>query len=68
MSLFGEEAWDLEFYEGENDCKKLQHLIIDFLENCTTADKVRERETLSLDYHIDVAFGDKKYQITISEV
>jgi hypothetical protein len=63
-----EERWDLEFYEGENDCKKLQHLLVNFLEGCTTADKVREREALSLDHHIDVVFGDKLYRITISEV
>lgn len=58
---------ELENYEGR-PADQLMQLLQDLLENGSNVEKVREREALSRDRHLDVFFGDKKFQLTISEV
>lgn len=58
---------EIENYEGR-PADQLMQLLQDLLENGSNVKKVREREALSRDRHLDVVFGDKKFQLTISEV
>lgn len=59
--------FELDYYDGK-PVEKVASLIEDLLFNYSEADKCLLMDALSLDAHLKVSFGDKKFQITITEV